>query len=315
MNMTKTRFFIQPQLPRAGLGNMLLVWARAVLFAELNSLPVLAPNWQQFRIGPYLRGERDRRDYWFLFHRRNYLSIWNETFATCSMPERHYNPHPISIDLSAFQKDRLNHLFIFNSVPHWSDYFEYLRDFQPLIQQKLLGDIRSSVLKKIEKLPRPQIGIHLRMSDFKIIQNREEFSKLGSVRTPIDWFIQVLNCIRSQVGYDVPATIFSDGHDHELEDLLRLPAIYRPPSNHALSDLLTLSKSRVLIASSGSTFSGWASYLGQCPTIWHPAHFHAGVFPTSLTEKVFEGGFDPTSMAIPDLLLRNVQEISYSNHT
>lgn len=313
--MAKTKFSVQPQLPKAGLGNMLLVWARAVLFAELNYLPILAPNWQQFRIGPYLRGERDNRDYWFFFHRNNYLSIWSELVATYSRPGKHYNPAPVRLDLSSFQKDPSNHLFVFNSVPHWSDYFEYLRDFQPLIKQKLLKDIRSSALKKIEELPNPQIGLHLRMGDFKIVQAGEDFSTLGGVRTPVDWFIRVISCIRNQVGSDVPVTIFSDGHDYEIEELLRLPAVYRAPSNHALSDLLTLSKSRVLITSSGSTFSGWASYLGQCPTIWHPAHFHAGVFPESLKEKVFEGGFDPTSMAIPDLLLRNIKVIFHDNHS
>jgi hypothetical protein len=313
--MTKTKFSIQPQLPKAGLGNMLLVWARAVLFAEINSLPILAPNWQQFRIGPYLRGERDRRDYWFFFHRNNYLSMWSELVATYSRPEKHYNPDPVRLDLSSFQENLNNHIFVFNSIPHWSDYFEYIRDFQPLIKQKLLKDIRASVLKKIEELPEPQIGLHLRMGDFKIVQAGEDFSTLGSMRTPVSWFIRVISCIRNQVGSDVPVTIFSDGHDYEIEELLRLPAVYRAPSNHALSDLLTLSKSRVLITSSGSTFSGWASYLGQCPTIWHPAHFHAGVFPESLKEIVFEGGFDPTSMAIPNLLLRNIQAIFHDNHS
>jgi hypothetical protein len=36
---------VNADLPFAGLGNMLLVWARAAIFAELNHLPMVAPMW------------------------------------------------------------------------------------------------------------------------------------------------------------------------------------------------------------------------------------------------------------------------------
>ncbi|MDP5015756.1 MAG: hypothetical protein NWQ43_00310, partial [Dolichospermum sp.] len=61
-------------MPRSGLGNMLLVWARAILFAEFNGLPVLSPNWNEVRIGPWLRGERTKRYYGNLFINKGYYS-------------------------------------------------------------------------------------------------------------------------------------------------------------------------------------------------------------------------------------------------
>lgn len=145
------------------------------------------------------------------------------------------------------------------------------------------------------------------MGDFRLLKPNDDFTKLGNVRTPCKWFINVINTIRGIAGYEVPVTIFSDGHDSELSELLQLPQVFRASAASALSDMLTLSRSKLLITSSGSTFSSWASYLGQCPTIWHPAHFHAGVFPRDLSQNVFEGGFDPEVMQIPSLLTHNIK--------
>ncbi len=304
----KPQFLVYPQLPKAGLGNMLLVWARAVLFADMNNLPVVAPAWGKLLIGPYLRGERDKRTYGNLFYTKNYVSKFHYFIAMFKKKYLHYNSALSKIELSNLEPREVDlHLFIFNELPHWSDYFVDLKEHQSIIKQRLLSSIRPSVLAEIYNRRVPQIGIHIRMSDFRVLKPDEDFTKLGHVRTPLSWFIKVVDAIRGIVGYDVPATIFSDGHAHELCELLRLKSVSLAPTASALSDMLTLSRSKLLIASSGSTFSSWASYLGQCPTIWHPAHFHAGVFSYVLSKSVFEGGFDPESMAVPDLLIHNTK--------
>jgi hypothetical protein len=50
-------------LPRAGLGNILFVWAKALIFSRLNNLPLEIIGWDKFKLGPWLRGERSKRDY------------------------------------------------------------------------------------------------------------------------------------------------------------------------------------------------------------------------------------------------------------
>jgi hypothetical protein len=301
-------FLVYPQLPRAGLGNMLLVWARAVLFADINSIPVVAPSWGQIRIGTYLRGEREKRYYGNLFCNKNYLSKINYAFGVLNRKSVIHNPPISKLNLSDLELKGIGYyLFVFDSLPHWSDYFIDLKECQPFIKQRLLLSIRSSVLKTIDNRPVPQIGIHIRMGDFKVLKPGDDFTKLGNVRTPMTWYVRVIDAIRKIAGYDVPVTLFSDGHDRELCELLNLPQVSRSPSDSALSDMVTLSRSKLLITSSGSTFSGWASYLGQCPTIWHPAHFHAGVFSHDISQTVFEGGFDPELMTVPDLLIDNIR--------
>jgi hypothetical protein len=59
---------------------------------------------------------------------------------------------------------------------------------------------------------------------------------------------------------------------------------------------------------------GWASLpVLSCKlkvhqlSIWHPAYFHAGIFPLDISQSVFEGGFDPESITVPDLLTHNIK--------
>jgi hypothetical protein len=304
-------FLVYPQLPKAGLGNMLLVWARAVLFAHINSFPVVAPAWGKFVIGPYLRGEKDKRYYGHLFDNKKYVTKVNYLLAKLKNNVYiHHNPVISQLEISNLEPQEANvYLFIFNQLPHWSDFFVDLKEHQPIVKDKLFSSIRSSVIEDIFQRPAPQIGLHIRMGDFKALKPEDDFTKLGGVRTPFSWFIRVIDAIRAIAGYDVQVTIFSDGHDHELSELLKLAQVSRASSASALSDMLTLSRSKLLIASSGSTFSYWASYLGKCPTIWHPAHFHAGVFSPDISQSIFEGGFDPDCMQPPDLLLHNIKSV------
>ncbi|MDZ8188201.1 MAG: alpha-1,2-fucosyltransferase [Nostoc sp. ChiSLP02] len=312
----KYKFLVYPKLPKAGLGNMLLVWARAVLFAHINDLHIVAPAWGKLVIGPYIRGERDKRYYGHLFSNKNYVSSINYFMARLKKNIHIYhNPAISKIELFNLEPSEANfYLFIFNQLPHWSDFFVDLKEYQPIIKEKLLTTIRPSVLEAISVRPAPQIGIHIRMGDFKALKPEDDFTKLGGVRTPFSWFIRVIDAIRAIAGYDVPVTIFSDGRDRELSELLTLSQISRASTASALSDMLTLSQSKVLITSSGSTFSYWASYLGKCPTIWHPAHFHAGVFSADVSQTVFEGGFDPESMQPPDLLVHNMKSAFNNSH-
>lgn len=307
----KSLALVYPKLPRTGLGNMLFVWANAVLFAEINNFPVVAPNWDasMFRLGPYLRGELYKRFYGKLFSSKNYVSRLNYLFANFRKDRRiYYNPSISKLELSQLEVADC-YIFIFDKMLRYGDCFIDLKEYQSFIKQKLIASIRSSVYEVIANNPAPEIGIHVRLSDFRKLKTGEDFTNPDSafIRTPIHWYINVISTIRKVAGYDVPATIFSDGYDSELSELLKLPQVSRSPFASALSDMLTLSRSKLLITSSGSTFSYWASYLGQCPTIWHPAYFYGGVFPQEISQTIFEGGFEPKLMIVPDLLISNIK--------
>src|SRR5262249_47824902 len=62
------------RIGRAGLGNGLLPWARAELFARDSGAKMLAPRWWSLRIGPYLRREPDKRRYARFFYSDRHVS-------------------------------------------------------------------------------------------------------------------------------------------------------------------------------------------------------------------------------------------------
>ena len=137
------------------------------------------------------------------------------------------------------------------------------------------------------------IAINIRMgNDFKIAQTHEDFYTKGGIKTPLSWFIDSLNVIRATIGYPVSAYVISDGNAKNLAPILSLPNVTFVRPGCAISDLLILSKSKILIASGGSSFSAWGSFLGQMPTISHPGQ-SLSWFKINNIYNHYVGEFDP----------------------
>jgi hypothetical protein len=90
-----------------------------------------------------------------------------------------------------------------------------------------------------------------------------------NVQLPLEWYGAVLQDLRRALGFQAQAFVFSDGREEELADLLALPKITLRRGGQAITDMLMLARARCMIAS-GSTFSMWASFLGQVPCVWYP---------------------------------------------
>jgi Glycosyl transferase family 11 len=306
------RFVVVPKVPNAGLGNMLLVWARAIAFADLNRLPVQSPDWKTWHIGPWLRGEKCKRYYGNFFHNRNYQSRLRSRLNRLGQPKViHPNPVIASLDLTQaeFQANGQHH-FIFDQMPPWQDYFQGLKEHQPLVKQALLNDIHPRLLQTILDRPAPTIGIHIRLGDYAKPQGGEDFRVQRIVSTPIDWYVAVLSKIRQHAGFDVPAMIFSDGHTDELAAILALPKVSLSVETSALSDMLTLSRSQMIIATAHSSFSAWAVYLSQSPSVWYGdrAHLYEPILPIAMRDQIYEGGLNPDDL-LPGLLVNNIDRL------
>lgn len=302
---------VNANLPFAGLGNMLLVWARAVTFAELNQLPMVAPLWSSIHIGPWLRRERCKRYYGNFFSTRHYTPRWQYLISKRFKKSSVYsNPAVAKLARAGNELARAGQsVFLFDQMPPWNDYFQDLKDYQDIVKEKLYRDIHQNLLTEILQKPAPKIGIHIRRGDYQQPQEDDDFAVKRCVYTKLEWYVDVLMAIRAEIGEDIPATVFSDGYPEELQDILLLPNVTLSAETSALSDLITMSRSRLLIASAHSSFSAWASYLGQCPTIWQPERYHLyePIFTKELKERVYEGGFDPRSTAgMPELLRQNL---------
>jgi hypothetical protein len=247
------RNFLLFRVAGPGLGNLLFPWARARVCAKTNMLQVIDPTWLQFKPGPYIRREKDKRGYYDLFMpAQNSVTGINKIIKLLSIKW---------IDEASFHKDKD---FYLNSKKHFIVTFEGLGNYfnDILYHHSILKDELYAISKHKHKTElnfdfSRTISVHLRLSDFKI----------GHQNTSLQFFKNIITQLRNELG-NYKVYIFSDGNENEISDLLQLGNIDLLRFGSSLSDLLALSNSNILIASKNSTFSWWASYLGRSPVIW-----------------------------------------------
>jgi hypothetical protein len=124
------------------------------------------------------------------------------------------------------------------------------------------------------------------------------------LRTPVSWFSKALASLRQQLGRSTPAFVVSDGNRDDLAELLDEPAVQLVQTGSAIGDLLALSRARILLASGGSSFSAWAAYLGEIPSIAKPGQSLAW-FKLAQANGAFVGEFTPGE-SLPGALIDGI---------
>jgi hypothetical protein len=254
---------------RFGLGHGMLSWARSVVWAKLQGVDVIAPNWLQLRIGPYLRNERDKRFYFKLFQsgtqiggaRRLYLLGTAKRVRIEDLTESEF---------AQWQKSREAVIVMFHNVNanNEATYFHEIVGHARLVQQSLLEMTRPRYRPSAAEIP--HIGVHIRGGDFGKPASAEELrSGKHNMRLPVEWYVEMITALREGAGYTSPVTVYSDCRDDEIEPVLLLANVTRSRYRESVTDMLAMSDASVLI-SSGSGFSRWGSYLGQVPRICFP---------------------------------------------
>lgn len=222
---------------------------------------MLAPRWWRVRVGPYLRRERDKRRYDVLFRPSGWRDRLLRSAALVAM-RRH--PEPSALE----SRPEAGGLYLFRGLTGGFAPFVSRRS---VVRSALLATVRPAFLPAPapEAGREPFIAVHVRRGDFSLPSSTELHGGGHNYRIPIEWYVGALRALRAAVGRAVPTLVFSDGSEAELAPLLseRRTALSR--DRHAIVDLLKMSESGALIAS-GSTFSMWASFLGQVPAVWHP---------------------------------------------
>lgn len=140
------------------------------------------------------------------------------------------------------------------------------------------------------------------MGDFRKITATEDFSKVGQARTPIQYFIDVINNIRKISGKELPVSIFSDGRVEELSDILSLKNVELVEGNKDIVDLILLSKSKIIVASAESTFSYWAGFLSNAALIMHPDHIYETIRDDNFNATYYEGPFSDSVILTQNIL-------------
>lgn len=285
----------------AGLGARLLPWARCRIFSRINKIPMLSPVWFQLRIGPLLRRESDLQWYHNLFIKKKtdiagMKRLWLQ-YTVAKEPE------PEIYEFSQRTEPAKDTIVVFEGP---GDFFNKLNGWDQFLHEEIRIITRECWLKKVDKVKEVPIGINIRRAGFKEPESEEDFFIKGSLKTPMRWFIKSLETIRKELGFRARAFVCSDAGEKELQDILNLKDVFLFRGGSAVSDLLLLSRAKVLIASGGSNFSAWASFLGQTPTIIHPGQ-SLGWFNLKNQKGYYAGCFDPDSP--PAEFMKQVKEI------
>lgn len=295
------------KVPKSGLGNQLFPIVKAHVFGALNNLPVVVSGYRQFKLGPYLRREKSKRNYSNYFNfQKNIIAGWFEQQSIRSLTKKGLVTEPKVVRLSEGEKK--NGVYLFSEHPHYHDYFIGLRENREEARTQFYRILRKEIVEDVASKKPPVIGVHIRMGDFRKLKAGEDFSQVGATRTPEDYFINCINQVRSINGSPLPVSIFTDGYRHELQNLLALENVEIIEGNKDIVDMLLLSRSKIIVTSAGSTFSYWSGFLADTVLIMHPDHIYAPIRPANVNEKFYEGPMVQNNQ--PELLVKNITEIN-----
>ena len=241
--------FVYVKFPKTGLGNLLLLWARARIFSEINNLPLVTSLWCGIRPGAWIRNEKRKRIYWGYFIEHHYSKRF---FAYISTFFLNKVIDPL-VDYQNSSNNSQRKVYIYQKVVTEDDLFSFIRDHREFIINELYRIIQPKLIKQLDNYIPPFIGVHIRKGDFQY----------SNQITPNNYFISAIQAVRKSIGMVWPVTIFTDAEPAELSDILSLPHVNITSDKPDIVDLLLLSKSRVLILSQSSTFSYWAAFLSD----------------------------------------------------
>lgn len=274
---------VYPRLPGVGLGNMMLVWARAVAFSHLNGLPMIAPRWVHFHPRQFLRSPSDVRLYAGSFSHRGEIRGYKRAFHLASLPRILEPP------IARLEDGGEPSMYVFARLPHWADYFAEIREHRDLLLSAVWSAVKPDKRAFIHGAPCPIVAVHIRHGDFRHLRPGEDFASTGQVRAPMDYYSGLIRSLRRAAGSPLPVTVYSDGQDEELAAVLSLPGVERAPRAAPIVDLLSISRARVIIPAPSSTFSLWSSFLSDAVVLHHPDHFHKSCRPDSINGQRYEG--------------------------
>ncbi len=291
--------YCHPKIGRSGLGNCMLPWARAVIFARRHNLPVLAPRWVQPRIGAFLRREKKTRLFIGEFTNAGYIGGFRRGWILATLP--HEPESQFASDSVGFLRNPSSRVVEFAGLGNyfrdlWGHHRELLAEFQKIVARPITA--------RVAELSGPFIAMHVRRGDRVPPGVSEEELSRKIWYTPLSWFLSAAKTVRATPGLsDLPIYVVSDGWEHELRALLEVPNCQLLDHGTTAGDILVLAKAKLLFASGHSTFSMWASFFGQMPTLYCPGKWDERVFPPD--SRSFEGEWQPGEL-LHDTVVANL---------
>ena len=256
------------RLGGAGLGNLLFPLSRAYIYSLKFKGVLMPPIWPSLKIGPIIRGEKEKRTYIGMF--KPTLSI-RLNLGLINLLNRSIKEHDFLLMKPSEQSQKNATVVVAGLRNLFSDLLGY--------NDQLLAFFLSISSKKVidlyQNFNSENIGVHIRLGDYN-----------ESVRTPLEWYESVILKLQESSKYKhLNFIVFSDGNDDDLKTILCLPNCIRIQKADALADILRLSKCQIIVGSN-STFSAWSAFLGNKPFLRHNKFYLKKIH---IDERIYEG--------------------------
>lgn len=285
----------------AGLGNLLFIYSRALMYAKKHNLKLIWPTWRSIKLGPWLRHEKDKRFYGDLFSNQFGYVDGLEKVYTCMMKDKcEFNI--ADANTMSWEDEKV---YVFSMYDrHFADLIPY----RELIKNDIWNNLKDNNKDVLMSLVRESkstnvINVHVRLGDFEKPNKAKLNAGNDNISISIEWYVSTIkkiNSIWKNQGKELPIiNIFSDGTDEELRSILEINNTRRVFYGNSITDILALSLSKLIIGS-GSTFSMWARFLGACSSISYPGQIKDFVLEYAENSTSFEIELaidDPISVA------------------
>lgn len=289
------QYYGYPKFNGSGLGNLLWIWAKCFVWCKEHHAEIIAPAWAQFHPGRFIKRDSDLRFYKGYFTNKGYIkgpTKYHLLFTSVNIPSDTFD------DKKYYKSKYKKNVVVFSELGE----FTSLIGRHSEVLAELLRIADPSCLP--EKSEQPFISIHVRRGDFSKGTTADLKNGVTNLQIPIEWYVSALQALRKSVGSSCKGILFSDGTDEELAPLFNEPNVERSTNKNVLKDLLVMSSGAALIASR-SSFSLWASYLGQIPTLyykgarpWHEDIVHPGSENRLEIEWDYDTYIEPKFIAI-----------------
>lgn len=244
-----------------GLGNCFYTYFHAIALAEKHGAAVVAPPWFSLKLGPLLRGEPSKRFYWRMFkpfageiYGMKKLVTLMKSYRKRVIVEVGGSKEPLVVEGAL------------NFVVSSAFTFQGLHEYRSIVRERLLGTVNDPIPSGHRWGAGDYIAVHIRLGDFAVAADKAAFDgDHSNLRIPMNWYVNLTRALRNRYR-EKPIYVFSDGDQESLRPMLDQGAkVYRSGSD--MTDLLAMSGASLLVGSN-STYSRWAAFLGNMPSIW-----------------------------------------------
>jgi len=242
--------------PGPGLGNLLFPWARAVICHANFGGHLISPTWRNMKLGPWLRGEADKRTYGDVFKHRP-LTKWLQDLMIKARRLREISEHEYYDFIGTGNKE--------SPVPEptrvifqgMEGYFSNLAGHEDLIRRALRQESRIPVAQAPA-----HIAVHVRLSDFVAAQAGANQIYSRNTRVDVAWYESEIQRVQ-ELYRDLPTRLYTDDRECPgIRNLASLEGASVVAPTNALVDMLKMSEAAHIVLSA-STFSLWAAFLSK----------------------------------------------------